>query len=151
MKKKILLCLFSAITIILTGCDFGAPEKFYLDDEFYGSGKMVEITAEDFSKLDNNNYVIFTFNNFCAMAVPCEEIFDEFIEKNDVTFLSMKYDEFKKTFLHETVAYAPSVVLVKGWKIIAYLDSEKDEDLVKYQDVEEFGKWIDKYIYFEIQ
>ena len=151
MKKKVLICLFSALTILLAGCDFGSTKKFYLDDEFYGSWKMIEITAEKFSELDNENYVLFTYNNFCAMAIPCEEIFDEFLEQNDVTFLSMRYDEFKKTTLHETVKFAPSIVVVKNWKVIAYLDSEKDEDLVRYQDVEEFGKWINKYVYCKIQ
>ena len=151
MKKKALLCLFSALTILLTGCDFGTNQKFYLDDEFYGSGEMIEITAEEFADLDNENYVLFTFNNFCAMAIPCEEIFDEFIEKNDVTFLSMKFDEFKKTSLHSTVKFAPSVIVVKWWNIVAYLDSEKDEDLVRYQDVEEFGKWITKYVYSKVE
>ena len=32
---------------------------------------------------------------------------------------------------------------------MAYLDAEKDDDLDKYQDLDEFTKWIEKYIYSE--
>ena len=31
-----------------------------------------------------------------------------------------------------------------------YLDANKDEDLNKYQDVNEFSNWINKYVYFKI-
>jgi hypothetical protein len=58
----------------------------------------------------------------------------------------MSYEEFKKTKLHETVDFAPSVIIVKNWKIVDYLDSEKDKYLNMYQNVEKFGKWIQKYV-----
>ena len=54
----------------------------------------------------------------------------------------------KKTYLYKKVKYAPSVIIVKKQKIIAYLDAEKDEDMDKYQDEKEFEKWLKKYIIF---
>jgi hypothetical protein len=60
--------------------------------------------------------------------------------------LSMSYEEFKETKFHDTVEFAPSVIIVKNWKIVDYLDSEKDKYLDMYQDVEKFGQWIKKYI-----
>lgn len=55
----------------------------------------------------------------------------------------------KKTYLYKKVKYAPSVIIVKKQKIIAYLDAEKDEDMDKYQDEKEFEKWLKKYIIFQ--
>ena len=121
-------------------------QKFYLDEHYYNQGDFVEITSEEFEALDSQNYILFTYNNYCAFSIPCDEIFKEFMEKYDIDFLSMSYEEFKETKLHDTVEFAPSVIIVKNWKIVDYLDSEKDKYLDMYQDVEKFGQWIKKYI-----
>lgn len=134
----------SLFTIILSGCSF--YDKFFLDDEFYWQDVYIEITAQDFETLGNDNYVLFTYNNYCALSIPCDEIFQEFMTKNNVSFLSMKYDEFKNTKLHEKVRFAPSVIIVKNWKIVDYLDSENDNDVDLYQDVDKFGKRFEKYV-----
>ena len=52
----------------------------------------------------------------------------------------------KETKLHDIVEFAPSVIIVKNWKIVDYLNSEKDKYLDMYQDVDKFGQWIQKYI-----
>ena len=124
-------------------------QKFYLDEQYYNQGDFVEITSEDFDNLDSHNYILFIYNNYCAFSVPCDEIFKEFMEKNDIDFLSMPYEEFKETKLHKTVEFAPSVIIVKNWKIVDYLNSEKDKYLDMYQNVEKFGEWIQKYVNVE--
>ena len=124
-------------------------QKFYLDEQYYNQGDFVEITSEDFDNLDSQNYILFIYNNYCAFSVPCDEIFKEFMEKNDIDFLSMPYEEFKETKLHKTVEFAPSVIIVKNWKIVDYLNSEKDKYLDMYQNVEKFGEWIQKYVNVE--
>lgn len=144
MKKIInILVLFS---VFIAWCSFMWKEKFELDSEFYASWKFREVSAIEFENLENQNYVLFTFNNFCALAIPCEDIFKDFMNKYKIDFISMKFDEFKKISLHKTVAYAPSVVIVHNGKIVDYLDSEKDEDLQKFQDVEAFEERIQQYI-----
>jgi hypothetical protein len=60
--------------------------------------------------------------------------------------LYISYDEFKNTKFHDEVRFAPSVIIVKNWKIVAYLDPEKDKYLDMYQDVEKFWEWIEKYV-----
>lgn len=142
MIKKIYLFVLWIAVIFLSAC----TQKFFLDEQYYNQGTFIEITSKDFESLDSQNYVLFTYNNYCAFSVPCDEIFKEFMEKFDIDFLSMPYEEFKETELHKIVEFAPSVIIVKNWKIIDYLDPEKDKYLDMYQDEWEFEKWILKYI-----
>ena len=142
MNKKIWLIVLWIATLSFSAC----TQKFYLDEQYYNQGDFVEITSEDFENLDSQNYVLFTYNNYCAFSVPCDEIFKEFTAKNKIDFLSMPYEEFKETKLHDIVEFAPSVIIVKNWKIIDYLDSEKDKYLDMYQDVDKFWQRIEKYI-----
>ena len=142
MGKKILLVILRIATIFLSAC----TQKFYLDEQYYNQGNFIEITSEDFGNLDSKNYILFTYNNYCAFSVPCDEIFQDFMSQYKIDFLSISYEEFKKTKLHDTVNFAPSIIIVKNWKIVDYLDTEKDEYLDMYQDVEKFGQWIKKYV-----
>ena len=142
MNKKIWLIVLWIATLSLSAC----TQKFYLDEQYYNQGDFIEITSEDFENLDSQNYVLFTYNNYCAFSIPCDKIFKEFMAENKIDFLSMSYEEFKETKLHDTVEFAPSVIIVKNWKIVDYLNSEKDKYLDMYQDVDKFWQWIQKYI-----
>lgn len=142
MKKIIALLL----CIILTGCL--NKEKIKLSDKYYNEGKYIDIKSNQIETLKNDNYVIFTYNSYCNLEVPCEKIFQKVMEKYKIDFLSIKIDEFKKTFLYKKVKYAPSVIIVKKQNIVAYLDANKDEDMDKYQNEKEFEKWLQKYIIF---
>ena len=140
--KKILLIL---TIILLTGCT--KIEKFYLSDEFYNEGNFISIKSEDLDNYKDKNYVIFTYNNYCSLAIPCDEIFQKSMTNNKIDFLSITFEEFKNTKLYKTVKYAPSVIIVKDSNIVAYLDAEKDKDIEKYQDVDKFTEWLSKYVY----
>ena len=68
------------------------------------------------------------------------------MDKNNVSFYSMPFEELKKTKFHEKVIYGPSVLIINNNNLVAYLDAEKDDDIPKFQDVEAFTKWITTYI-----
>jgi len=142
MIKKIWLVFLWISAIFFSAC----THKFYLDEQYYNQGNFIEITSNGFENLDSQNFVLFTYNNYCAFSVPCEEIFQSFMSEYKIDFLSISYEEFKKTKLHETVNFAPSVIIVRNWKVVDYLDSEKDKYLDMYQDVVKFWEWIGKYI-----
>ena len=132
------------IVIFFAGCSFSP--KFLLDDQYYNQWEYIEINAHDFEWLNTQNYILFVYNRYCAFSIPCDQIFKEFMEKYHIDFLAMHYDEFKDTALHSTVRFAPSVIVVKNWKIVDYLNPEKDEYLDLYQDEITFEKWISSYI-----
>lgn len=148
MRKKIYLILLMVVFVFLTGCE--KKEKFYLDTKYYNEGEFIKVDS-DFVNNNKGSYVIFTYNNYCAFPVSCESVFKSFMEKYHIDFYSINIEEFKNTFLHDTVSYAPSVIIVKDGKVIDYLDAESDEDYKRYIDESSFEKWIKGYIYLELE
>ena len=152
MLKKILILLF--LLICLVGCTNKINqndniERIYLTDKYYNNGEFIKVSSSDLTNLDNETYVLFVYNNYCNLPIPCEDIFQEFMNIYKINFLSIPYAEYKDNKLVELVRYAPSIIIVNKGEIVAYLDANKDSDLNKYQDVNEFSKWMNKYIYFQ--
>lgn len=143
MNKK-LLAIFIFLLIIVSGCN---KERFYLDDKYYNKGEYIKVSSTDIDKKDS--YVLFTYNNYCSLAVPCEDIFEEFMKEYKIDFLSMPFEEFKKTYLYKKVKYAPSIIVVNKGSVVSFLDANNETDLEKYQNVDIFRDWISEYIYLE--
>lgn len=142
MKKAIAL----AILLILSVFFLTKKEQIYLTKKYYKSGNYIEVGSEQIEKLKKDTYVLFTYNSYCNLKIPCETIFKKTMEKYKIDFLSTPFVEFKKTKFYKKVNYAPSVLIVSKGKIISYLDANKDSDLEKYQDDKKFEKWLQKYI-----
>ena len=147
MLKKILL--FVVCMCLLTSCS--GNKKIYLSNEFYSEGNFKEINNDSINQYNNKTYLLFTYNNYCSLPIPCDKIFLEVAKKNNISILSMPFSEFKKTVFYDTVKYAPSIIIVDEGKVIKYLDANKDEDLEKYQDVDKFEKWLNENIYLKKQ
>lgn len=145
MLKKILL--FVVCMCLLTSCS--GNKKIYLSNEFYSEGNFKEINNDSINQYNNKTYLLFTYNNYCSLPIPCDKIFLEVAKKNNISILSMPFSEFKKTVFYDTVKYAPSIIIVDKSKVIKYLDANKDEDLEKYQDVDKFEKWLNENIYLK--
>lgn len=142
MKKFtiIIICLF------LSACTNSS--KFSIEKEYYKESKYIDANSEDIKKLKENkkSFIVFTYNNYCMLEIPCDEIFKKVMNKYNISFLYLPYEEMKNTFIYDEVKLAPSVILIKEGEIVAYLNAESDEDLIKYQDTEEFEKWLTSYI-----
>lgn len=142
MKKItiIIICLF------LSACTNSS--KFSIEKEYYKESKFIDVSSEDIKELKENkkSFIVFTYNNYCMLEIPCDEIFKKVMNKYNISFLYLPYEEMKNTFIYNEVKLAPSVILIKEGKIVAYLDAESNEDLLKYQDTEEFEKWLTSYI-----
>ncbi len=148
MKKIITILL---MVILITGCvkkQSDDKERLYLSNKYYNKGDYISVKAEDLDNLKNDTYVLFTYNNYCSLPVPCDKVFEEFMDKYNIDFLSIPFSEFQKTTLYETVKFAPSIIIVQEGTIIDYLKADKDEDLDRYQDAKVFEEWLDNYIYF---
>ena len=149
--KKLLVLL--TLLIVITGCNKqkSTNEKFYLDDKYYTNGSYIELTKEELEQLQINkaSYLVFTYNSYCTFKVPCDNIFEEVMKKYNISIYSLPHSIMKDTFLHDKVKFSPSIIIINKGNIIAYLDSEKQSDLSKYQDSKEFEKWLDEYIYLK--
>ena len=97
-------------------------------------------------KKEKKSFILFTYNPYCSLKIPCDKIFEEYAKNKNITILTIPFDKFKKTEYYKTVKYAPSVIIINKGKIITYLDAEKDKDIKLYQDTNKFGNWIEKYI-----
>ena len=139
--KKILLLL---VIFLLVGC---TNEKIYLTDKYYNKGDFITVKEENIN--NSESFILYTYNNFCALPVHCETIFKEVLEKYHIDSLSIPFENFKNTIYYKEVKYAPSVLIIKNGKIIAYLDANSDKDLEKYQDTVKFEEWLKEYIYLE--
>ena len=142
MKKIviILICLF------LTSCT--SSSKFSIEKEYYQESKFINVKNEDIEKLkeEKKSFIVFAYNNYCLLETPCDEIFKKVMDKYNISFLYLPYEEMKKTFIYDDVKLTPSVILIKEGKIVTYLNTESNDDLPKYQDADEFEKWLTSYI-----
>lgn len=140
MKKYILIFI---TIIILTGCSNNA---IYLEDNLYNNNEFISIDSTSINNKLDTTYLLYTYNNYCSMKIPCENIFKSVMEEYNISMYSISYKDFKDTYLHDTVKYAPSVIIVDKGEIISYLDPNSDEDYDRYQDTNSFTKWLKKYI-----
>lgn len=143
--KKIYYVVLCILLLFITGCK-KSNEKISLDKKYYNTGEFINVNSEEVSKLDSENYILYSYNNYCAFSVPCEDIFKEFMNKYKIDFLSIKFEEFKKTKYYKKIKYAPSIIIISKGKIIAYLDPNSNDDSDKYQDVTKLEEWIKGYV-----
>lgn len=143
MKKIVLLIAI----FLLTGCIF-KQDKFYLDDKYYNQGEYIKLDSIGLENIKDNSMIIYTYNNFCNFPIHCENIFQEFMNKYQIDFISIPFSEFKKTSFYSKISYAPSIIIVHEGKIVDYLKADSDNDYDKYQKEDIFEEWLSEYIYF---
>ena len=143
---KVIVIIISIIILTFLGY-ICKKEKFYLEDNYY-TYDMKKVSYSDINKLEKEkkSFILFTYNPYCSLKIPCDKIFEEYAKNKNITILTIPFDKFKKTEYYKTVKYAPSVIIINKGKIITYLDAEKDKDIKLYQDTNKFGNWIEKYI-----
>lgn len=153
--KKIVIGIIIGIIIL---CTIGlfinknqSNKKIYLTKKYYDNKKQVflQVDEQEIKKLKEETFLLYTYNSYCKFPVPCDSIFEQFMKDNNITILSIPYEKYKLTDYVKKVKYAPSVLIINKNKVIAYLDADKDEDVNKYQDIEEFTNWVKEYIYLK--
>lgn len=150
MKKKyIIILIIVPLIIAIIYMLIHNQEKFYLNDKYYNNSSFIEIDSNKIQRLNNENYLLFTYNNYCTLPIPCEYIFEDFMKKYNISIISIPFKEFKKTKYYKRVKYAPTVIIIKKGRIISFLDANSEKDLDKYQNINDFEKWISKYIYLD--
>ncbi len=109
---------------------------------------MHEISINELkNKISNKeSFLLYTYNNYCTFSKPCENIFENVLEKNDYFSYKIKYELLLKTIFKNKVKYAPSFIIVRKGKIIDYLDANSKDDYDKYQKEEVFEKWLKKHV-----
>lgn len=143
--KKIYYLLICILILVTTACT-KQIDKVTLDNKYYNNGEFINVNSEELSSLEDDTFILYTYNNYCAFAKPCEDVFKEFMTKYKIDFLSIKFEDFKNTKYYNKIKYAPSIIIINKGKIISYLDPNSDDDLNKYQEFNDFETWLTKYI-----
>ena len=150
MNKKVIfviipLLLIGIITFVLMN---NKSDKFSLENKYYGTGEFIDISNSELESIikDKENFLLYTYNNYCSLPIPCDSIFESVMKEYGFNILQIKFSDFKETNLYKKVKLAPSVLIFKDGKLIDFLDAESDNDLKKYQDKEEFKNWLNNYI-----
>ncbi len=145
MKK--LWLLLSLIALLLCGCE-KKVEPFKLDDEYYNKKEVINVDENDFNKLikDKKSFVIFVYMSGCLSCSDFDNVLVDFLEENKITIYKIAYADAKETSLKKKILYAPSLVIFKEGKMVAYLDAVSKEDLPYYESSEELKKWFTKYV-----
>ena len=108
--KKILTILVVIFSIfILCSCEKQKEDdsKIYLEKKFYEKSEIIKVKADEFKKINAKSYVVFTYNSYCNFTIPCDDIFKEVMDKYNLSFYGLPIAEMKKTFIYDTVKYAP--------------------------------------------
>lgn len=153
IKKEIIIVIIVALVVFipyiiinLNNKDNGG--KFYLDSKYYNNGEFIDVNDKEVESLLNSksNFILFTYNNYCTLPIPCNNIFESTMKKYNIDMLQITFEDFKNTSLYQNVLYAPSVIIIRKGKIVSYLKADSDEDYNKYQDSNEFDKWLNEYV-----
>lgn len=150
MKNKIVTAIIFVVVVAVTAyVVITKDDRFYLSDDYYNNNSFSEINSEQIDALSNKKYLLFTYNNYCSFEIPCDKIFEKFSSDYNIEILSISFEQFKNTQFYKIVKYAPSVMIISNNKVVAYLDAENNNDVDKYQSVDAFKEWLEKYIYLE--
>lgn len=123
--------------------------RFYLESKYYNNGNAIKMNSSELKKIENDSFLLFTYNSVCGMAKPCEEIFDTVLKEKKLDYITIPFDEFRKTKFHDVVKYAPSFIIIKNGNIVAYLDADNDSHLKFYQNEEDFASWLEGRVIFD--
>ena len=161
MKKKyiVVATVFVVLLLIVLLFIFNnnkivyGNNAFYLESNLYNTkDNYEEINVSKFNNLINNkkSFIVFTYASFCPFSAPSDKVFKSVFEKNNMKLYAIGYDKLNGNDITNKVSYAPSVMIFKKGKLVAYLDAEKDEDYNRYQNKKEFRNWLSKYVYLKL-
>lgn len=162
MKKrfKILFFLLALTLCVACGKKEEKIEPFKLDEMVTFEEKTDEDTNElvtttiekdELQQLidDKKSFGVYVFLPGCSSCAEFREVLKEYQKDHNINYYSTQIKYAKETVIGEKIKYAPSFVIFKEGKIVAYLDAESDDDLPYYKTTDKLHEWLTKYIIME--
>ena len=154
-KKKIFVGIFGAVFLVLllaAGVKImffsGTVEKFRLEDDSYGDGRTVEVSAEEFEALvsEKQSFLLMAHMAYCPAEMPLTDTTELFVKDKKIRIYVISADEFKKSSLVGKIKYLPTMAVFHKGELVDFLDAESDEDLPYYQSVGGLESWVEQHV-----
>ena len=155
MKKFMKYFLLIAMLTLCVACGKKEEEKeepkiepFDLKEEYYQKSEIVDVDLEGLEKLidEEESFGLYVYLTGCSSCAEFKEVLTDFQDQNNLKIYSCEIRQAIQTDLKDKIKYAPSFVVYKEGKIVAYLDAESNDDLPYYKTADSFKEWLTKYI-----
>ena len=98
MNKKIIISaiILTIIIVVPAILMMNKYEKFYIEDKYYTNGEFIKIDSNELNQLidSKESFLLYTYNDYCSLKIPCDDIFKEVMEENNISMYSIRYEEF---------------------------------------------------------
>lgn len=154
-QKKYLffIALVLAAAVIISGVFILALKsassgKVKLDAEYYGTSGSTSIKKEQYEQMikDKKSFIVASSASLCNSNIL--DYIDTFSDEEKVSFVSINWAELKGTNATEMIKFPPTIFIVEKGDIRAYLDSDAEKDVEKYNDYEVFKAWMGENVDF---
>ena len=151
-KLIILVALIIAAAIVVIALNLNPTAgQFRLSDEYYGTSEMIEgLTKDQYEDLiaQKKSFVVMVDKPGCITTPPMRENMTHFPENMQFKYYQFMWSEMKDSSLHEYVSFVPSVALIRGGKVVAWLRADSDEDTEYFNSAEALQRWLSDHIAF---
>ena len=152
MKKYCKILLLLVALLLCMACKKEEVKEeikpFDLKEEYYQKSAIKEIDLDGLNKLidDKESFVVSVYLPGCSSCAEFRVVLDEFLKENQLTLYTTQIEYAKQTEIGQKIKYAPSCVVFKEGKVVAYLDAASDDDEEYYETSANFKEWLTKYI-----
>lgn len=147
-KIKLIILPVLLVIAILVAIYKLPNQKFYLEDSYYKTSEFITINNNELEKLikDKKSFVLFVYQPACVTSANFEKTLNEFLKEETLQIYKISFSDMKNTDLSKYIKYYPSFAIFSKGQMRDYLDASSDEDLPKYENKEQFKKWLTKYV-----
>ena len=148
----LVVVLFGSILFVGAVSGWFDSGKVALDAEYVCGGncdgEYMELDAAGYQELveARKSFVVFVDQGGCTTADKLEGFVSDYAKNEGFQAFRIMFEEMKKTSMHESVKYYPSVVLISKGKVIWWLRADSDEDAPAYNNYDAFEDWIHRHL-----
>ena len=121
-------------------------KKATLSAEFINNSGIKEITKEEYQDLINEKKSFILRSHLPDCQAKIMQYTKDYATEYNIVINDIDWSAFRDIAKESDVKYAPTVIVISEGRIIEHLRSDKDADTAKYNDYNEFKKWLDSLI-----
>lgn len=150
MKKRGLIgIIIVAILILVVGVIvIFWPHTFELSAEYQDKVGFSEINTEQLKKIisEKKSFALFIYQPGCITSEDFEKRLASFSENQKVSFEKIKFSDAKGSGLVSELRYYPSVALYRDGELVAFLRTDRNDDMAAYDTEAGFTTWWHRYV-----